>query len=149
MTVQPFPRVWQVIAAERARVAQPQEITLPFVIYIWVTGLLSLALVCLFWPFPWLLLVLLSLDAGLMLSARKNVADLILIAFCGALGAVAEAFGIGSGAWSYALPMAMGVPIWLPTIWGIAALFIKEIGVQIEWLVRAIEGGQRTADGRP
>ena len=136
MTVQSFPRVWQVIAAERARVARPNEITLPFVAFIWVTGLLSLALVCVFWPFPYVLLALLALDAGVMLSARKNVADLILVAFCGVLGAVAEAFGIGSGAWAYALPLSMGVPIWLPTIWGIAALFIKEIAKQIEWVVK-------------
>ena len=37
----------------------------------------------------------------------------------------AEAVAIKFGAWQYSNPTALGVPIWLPLLWGSAIVFIK------------------------
>ena len=110
------------------------RMTLALVLYMWICGVTGLALVCVFWPSPFLLAGLLAVDAALMLSVRRSAADVVLLAFCGAFGAVAESFGIATGAWTYTVPLAAGVPIWLPFIWGIAALFVKEISLQIQFV---------------
>ena len=119
---------WRALS-ERTRARD--EVSPGLAVYMWTCGLTSLGLVCVFWPSPYLLTALLALDGALMLRARRSSEDLAHLIFCGAFGALAEVFGIGFGAWSYTLPQASGVPLWLPLIWGIAALFVKEIGMQI------------------
>jgi hypothetical protein len=42
------------------------------------------------------------------------------------LGPLGELIAICFGAWSYAEPFYF-IPIWLPFIWGIAALFMKKL----------------------
>jgi len=37
------------------------------------------------------------------------------------------------GAWSYANPTMLGIPLWLPLAWGIAAVFVKRVA---ETLIR-------------
>ena len=128
---------WRTLSARtRAR----DEVSLGLAVYMWTCGLTSLGLVCVFWPSPYLLTALLALDGALMLRARRSGEDLAHLIFCGAFGALAEVFGIGFGAWSYTLPQASGVPLWLPLIWGIAALFVKEIGLQIRAVMAQAKG---------
>ena len=40
-------------------------------------------------------------------------------------GTIAEAVAIKFGAWHYSNPTVLGVPIWLPLLWGSAVVFIK------------------------
>ncbi|MBR9698952.1 DUF2878 family protein [Candidatus Woesearchaeota archaeon] len=43
------------------------------------------------------------------------------------LGPVAEIISISFGVWSYANPTFLGIPLWLPFIWGLAAVMITRI----------------------
>lgn len=70
---------------------------------------------------------------------RAEAYDTLLVVSCGGLGALAEAGAIASGAWAYTVPVAVGVPLWLPAIWGIAALFIKETAVLLEYVLDQTE----------
>ncbi len=125
-------RVQPVDAAQRPMYAR---LTFALVLYMRLCGLTALGLVCVFWPQPILLTMLLAVVAALMLSVRRRLEDVVLLVLCGAFGAFAESFGIAGGAWSYTLPLVNGVPLLLPFIWGIAALFVKEISLQIHFVL--------------
>jgi hypothetical protein len=120
-----------------ALLAQPTTPLL--VLRMWVCGLAALGCVCEFWARPILLTALLLTIAAVMLCARKRMNDTLLVVSCGGLGALAEAGAIASGAWAYTVPVAVGVPLWLPAIWGIAALFIKETAVLLEYVLDQTE----------
>jgi hypothetical protein len=105
------------------------------VLHMWVCGLAALGCVCEFWARPIMLTALLLTIAAAMLCARRSMNDTLLVVSCGGLGALAEAGAIASGAWAYTVPVAVGVPLWLPAIWGIAALFIKETAVLLEYVL--------------
>src|SRR5712692_11417514 len=124
MTEQEYPQRLNEAQPIRPRTQTGPQMTFAAFVYIWLCGLTALGSACLFWSSPLLLTGILAVIGGLMLAVRKSAEDLLLCAFCGAFGAIAEAFGIASGAWSYTLPLASGVPLWLPVMWGIAALFI-------------------------
>ena len=51
--------------------------------------------------------------------------DTYIFIIAAAAGTIAEAVAIKFGAWHYANPTALGVPIWLPLLWGSAVVFIK------------------------
>src|SRR5262245_14620218 len=115
-----------------------QPSTLLVALRMWACGLAALRCVCLFWARPILLMALLVSIAVVMLEARRSVNDVLLVVGCGVFGALAEASAIASGAWAYAVPAAGGVPLWLPAIWGIAALFIKEMAVLLQTITPAV-----------
>ena len=46
------------------------------------------------------------------------------------------AFAMGYLWFAYTVPIGLGIPLWLPAIWGIAALFVKETAVWIACLAR-------------
>ncbi|MBI5223074.1 DUF2878 family protein [Candidatus Micrarchaeota archaeon] len=87
----------------------------------------SLVLVSFLWKSPFLLTLLLLFTASLMIVVSKNLEDILLFIVGGMFGVVSEAFAISQGAWSYPLPFAFGVPLWLFCIWGIAALYINKL----------------------
>jgi len=39
---------------------------------------------------------------------------------------------VSSGAWRYAGPTALGIPLWLPFAWGLAAVLIRGIAATVE-----------------
>lgn len=43
------------------------------------------------------------------------------------LGPTAEIVAVHYGAWTYHTPDFLGIPLWLPVAWGLAALLIKRI----------------------
>ena len=99
-------------------------------------GIAALISVCIFWQSPYLLtLVLLSLSC-MVLIGKRNSQDLITFLTCGALGAIAEVLVVNFGAWSYSVPQFLGIPYWLPLVWGISALFIRNISTKIEHLLQ-------------
>ena len=51
--------------------------------------------------------------------------DIYIFVIAAAAGTIAEAVAIKFGAWHYSNPTALGVPIWLPLLWGSAVVFIK------------------------
>jgi hypothetical protein len=42
------------------------------------------------------------------------------------LGPLGEIFAVHGGAWTYSKPLFL-IPIWLPFLWGIAALVFKKV----------------------
>ncbi|MCX6773116.1 MAG: DUF2878 family protein [Candidatus Micrarchaeota archaeon] len=78
-----------------------------------------------FWQNPSLLLLLLAANGILMISIGKPKEDAALFCIMGAWGALAEITGIKYGVWMYRLPDFYGIPLWLPLVWGNAAVFIK------------------------
>ncbi len=43
------------------------------------------------------------------------------------IGFIGEAICVYLGVWQYANPSFLGIPIWLPVAWGLAAMLIKNI----------------------
>ncbi len=55
--------------------------------------------------------------------------DDIYIFLSGAvLGAISEITAVHFGAWQYANPTFLGIPIWLPLLWGSAIVMVKRLG---------------------
>lgn len=48
------------------------------------------------------------------------------------LGPAAEIAAIKAGAWSYSNPDFLGIPYWLPFIWGEAAIYINSLIVRLK-----------------
>jgi hypothetical protein len=87
---------------------------------------LSVALVCLFWDKP-LLLTGAFVIVSIILFIRWHAASDFMFYFVACLlGPVGELLAIASGAWSYAQPFYF-IPTWLPLLWGIAALVVKNL----------------------
>ena len=53
--------------------------------------------------------------------------DIYLFVVAAVAGSIAEAVAIEFGAWHYTNPTLLGVPIWLPLLWGLAVVFIRRI----------------------
>lgn len=86
------------------------------------------------WESPVLLVIILGTISLLMLwlEGEKNAFLVFIIVFV--LGPLFEGFMIHSGAWEYAVSHILGFPIWLPFVWGNAALFIKRLYFSINYL---------------
>jgi hypothetical protein len=85
-----------------------------------------LALTSLLWQLPWLLLTCLAVVSGLMFWRWDQRNDWLFYAAGFVLGPVGEMMAVHFGAWAYAKPVFL-VPVWLPLLWGIAALFVKRL----------------------
>lgn len=88
---------------------------------------LSLVVVALFWNQPFHVLAGLVVIAGMMLYLRGSKTDIVFFVTAGLAGTAAEAIAIYFGAWNYGNSQLLGVPIWLPVLWGIAALFTDRL----------------------
>jgi hypothetical protein len=78
-----------------------------------------------------LTLVLLLISA-LNLSIWKGEKYIYLYVVAGILGALSEAYAISYGVWTYANPDFIGIPMWLPFLWGEASLFIISLSFQVK-----------------
>ena len=98
-----------------------KELLIAFGIYI-----LCVALARFLWHYP-ILLALCYLIVSIFVlyrwQTRSNLA-LYFIAFV--LGPAAEAIEVHGRAWEYSKPFYL-IPIWLPFLWGIAALLMKRL----------------------
>ena len=87
-------------------------------------GFASLISVAFLWQRPILLLLVMLTLTALIMKLRVNN-SFITIYFIGFLfGPIAEVIAIHYGAWKYAESASAGIPVWLPFLWGNAALFI-------------------------
>lgn len=86
-----------------------------------------------YWPNKELLFIVLLLYSGLLLLQKKSSAELRLYLTVGIIAPFVEMIAIWGGAWMYATPQFLGVPLWLFPLWGIAAIFMyrnaKTIGL--------------------
>ena len=83
-------------------------------------------LVCFLWTKP-ILLTGCYFIISIMLFFRWHApSDFIFYFVAFILGPLGEIFAIVFGAWSYAQPFYV-IPTWLPLLWGIAALVVKNL----------------------
>jgi uncharacterized membrane protein YoaT (DUF817 family) len=75
---------------------------------------------------PGLLLACYLAVSILMLSQWHSPRDLIYYGVAFVLGPVFEAATVHFGAWQYSEPLYL-IPIWLPLLWGIMAVFLKKV----------------------
>lgn len=94
-------------------------------------ALLSLISVVLFYQNQTFLFILLLLLATSMLLNKIRTYEFILFASCSLAGALAEVFAIKFGAWFYPITFILNIPVWLAPLWGIAALFVFRIGLNL------------------
>jgi hypothetical protein len=88
-------------------------------------GLATLLLTSVLWRYP-LALTSLQIATGVAIySLRPSRTSACVYAVGFVFGPLAEGLAIQTGAWEYASPSVLGIPLWLPFVWGNAALFIQ------------------------
>lgn len=64
----------------------------------------------------------------------KSWVTFVLFVFGALFGTFAEVISIKYGVWNYAFPSFWGVPLWLFIVWGNAAAFLYQSGLEIKKL---------------
>jgi hypothetical protein len=95
---------------------------------------ISLPLVMVLWRRPYTLTAVLLLLSAVSLYIKNDRKFVLFFIFTGLSGAAAEYLGIHSGAWKYMEPQVLGLPLWLPILWGVAALYMQSQYHLAEWL---------------
>jgi len=92
-------------------------------------AVLSLLFVSFHWNSPFsLTIALLAITATMILAGRHRKHDTILFLLAGAWGAISEVIAVNfGGAWYYSAPFKLGIPLWLPILWGIAGIFLVRL----------------------
>lgn len=98
-----------------------QDLIIEAAIYIVVLSLASFL-----WPEPVVLSLCLAAISALMLWRWHEPSDACCYAAGFVLGPLGEAMAVHFGAWTYAKPLFL-VSLWLPSLWGIAALLVKRL----------------------
>lgn len=90
-------------------------------------GFASIFATAFLWREPIYLITLLLIFGSLMVYVEdKRTVLIYIIGFI--LGPLVEIIVINiGGAWNYSEPHALGIPLWLPFLWGNASLFINNI----------------------
>jgi uncharacterized membrane protein YoaT (DUF817 family) len=70
-------------------------------------------------------LLILSWFIGVKFWHKKH--DIYFFMIGAVIGPLGEIFCVYSGAWRYANPTFLGIPLWLPLAWGLAITLIKRI----------------------
>ncbi|TMM16172.1 MAG: hypothetical protein E6G01_08720 [Actinobacteria bacterium] len=97
------------------------------------------------WRHPVALIVLVLAVGVAIFLLRPTRASLVVYAVGFIFGPSAEALGIHAGAWRYASNDFLGIPVWLPFVWGNAALFIQNTG---DVASSVLSAGRRRRQGR-
>lgn len=87
-------------------------------------ALATLFLTAVLWHYPVALIALLLVTAVAIYRIRPDATSIVVYATAFVFGPLAEAVSITTGAWAYDSPQLLGIPIWLPFVWGNAGLFI-------------------------
>jgi hypothetical protein len=87
---------------------------------------ICMVLVCFFWTKPILLTGCYLFISIILFICWHAASDFLFYFLAFVLGPLFELFAIASGAWSYAQPFYF-IPTWLPLLWGIAALVVKNL----------------------
>ena len=88
-------------------------------------ALATLLLTSVLWHYPVALTALLIVAGAAIYALRPSRTSLCVYATGFVFGPLAEGLAIQTGAWEYAEPSVLGIPVWLPFVWGNAALFIQ------------------------
>jgi len=87
----------------------------------------SLAIPCFITHDNLILSVLLTLITLAMFLVMRDIRVIAVFAVAFLFGPLAEVLAIRHGLWRYKDPLVLGIPPWLPLLWGIASLFIVRV----------------------
>lgn len=87
-------------------------------------ALATLLLTAALWRYPVALVALLLVTAAAIFIIRPNATSAVVYATAFFFGPAAEAVSITTGAWAYHSDNFLGIPVWLPFVWGNAGLFL-------------------------
>ena len=90
-----------------------------------VSIVVVIILIALFWKDNLILTLFVAAYAGLLLKLWHEAEDLRCFIFVVFVGTASEIISVSFGAWTYNNPTFLGIPIWLPLTWGIAALCLR------------------------
>lgn len=76
-------------------------------------------------------LVLAVIDVGMLLYL-KSKKYFIIFCYGFIFGPASEMLAIHFGVWSYAEPQFLGIPLWLPFVWGAASITIASVYARLE-----------------
>mgnify|MGYP001572678330 CR=1 FL=1 len=105
-------------------------------IYQLVIYALAVLIVSLFWknnPFTFAALVALLI---LIFSLRRSSRDLLVFLIAVLAGSLGEIVCIALGIWNYTNASFLGIPLWLPLLWGIAGIMLLRISETVHHLVK-------------
>ena len=89
-----------------------------------ILSALSLLSVMVLWQKSLLLFTVLLVISVLILASKRSGREIKIYLLISFLGAFAEILSIYAGAWTYTNPDFLQIPLWLPPLWGIAAIYI-------------------------
>ena len=69
--------------------------------------------------------------AGAAFRARPEKSTVILLAAGAVLGPACEALPVAAGAWTYARPDLLGMPVWLPLAYALFALLVAQASLAL------------------
>lgn len=84
----------------------------------------------LLWHQPAVLTFVYAVTSVLLLAWRHSTTDLIYFFVPFLLGPAGEIFAVRGGAWVYS-DQTTTLPLWLPFVWGIAGLFMKNVSAAL------------------
>ncbi len=87
-------------------------------------ALATLLLTAALWRYPVALVAMLLVTATAIFIIRPNATSVVVYSTAFFFGPAAEAVSITTGAWAYHSDNFLGVPVWLPFVWGNAGLFL-------------------------
>ena len=68
---------------------------------------------------------------GAAFRSRPEKSTVILLAAGAVLGPACEALPVAAGAWTYARPDLLGMPVWLPLAYALFALLVAQAGLSL------------------
>jgi len=95
--------------------------------------LCTLLTIAFLFPKPLLVVaILLVIHCLYFVITQDKKTSLIVYCSIGILGTAAELLCILKGAWEYANASPIGLPYWLPLLWGSAGLFMKDLSKRVQ-----------------
>lgn len=80
-------------------------------------------------------LFLVLIIASVILLKKGDKIDLLAFLVSMVAGPIGEIVAIYFGAWEYSNPSFIGIPIWLPLLWGIAGITLRRIPLLVSNLL--------------
>ena len=89
--------------------------------------LVIIVTVVLLWQNNILLFTVLLIECGITIKLWKKKHDIMYFLVGATLGPLLEIIFIRYGIWAYTHPTLLGIPMWLPLLWGFAAIVLSRI----------------------
>ena len=88
--------------------------------------------VVLLWRNNVILFAILFVECAITITLWKQQYDIMYFLFGAIIGPVMEMISIHFGIWAYTNPTFLGIPVWLPVLWGFAAIVLSRIARTIK-----------------